>query len=564
VPATPAPQSDSMDTEDGWENDGTTEIVVDGSTEGTPRGMTAAELEEVVAEMEADAAELLAAALDWAPELFDLDNDYYDEDDEESESTEVEESAASAVDASERDSADGEEAEGTSEEDGWVDGDPASVELSIVLCDDATIQSLNREWRGKDAPTDVLSFSLREGDDDDPGLLLPIVMLGDLVLSIDTARMQAEERGHSLRDELRVLLVHGLLHLLGFDHEAGASEEEEMTKAEQELLSIMGWSENGLIASSRKAADDERPPGGAGRGARGSPVVLAASPVQETGARRRSSADIQLVALDMDGTLLNSRSVVSPATADAIHAALGKGVMVMLATGKARVAAERALHSVGLAGDGLMVASSVPGIFLQGLAVYGRGGAEIPGKSLSPSVVAAAFEWAAREGVPLVSFHGDECRTLRMTLELEQLHTVYYEPLAHVMPTVAALLSGPPVKKLLFMSKPPVIDALRPEWARRLSGTGAAITQAVPSMLEVLPAGVNKGVALQSLVPSLGFTMDQVMAVGDGLNDLEMVSTAGWGVAMGNAVPQVRSSAKAVVASHDEDGVAEALSRFVL
>ena len=91
--------------------------------------------------------------------------------------------------------------------------------------------------------------------------------------------------------------------------------------------------------------------------------------------------------------------------------------------GKARVAAERALHSVGLAGDGLMVASSVPGIFLQGLAVYGRGGAEIPGKSLSPSVVAAAFEWAAREGVPLVSFHGDECRPLRMTLELEQLHT---------------------------------------------------------------------------------------------------------------------------------------------
>ena len=101
------------------------------------------------------------------------------------------------------------------------------------------------------------------------------------------------------------------------------------------------------------------------------------------------------------------------------------------------------------------------------------------------------------------------------------LPAVYYEPLAHVMPTVAALLSGPPVKKLLFMSKPPVIDALRPEWARRLSGTGAAITQAVPSMLEVLPAGVNKGVALQSLVPSLGFTMDQVMAVGDGLNDLE-------------------------------------------
>ena len=77
-------------------------------------------------------------------------------------------------------------------------------QLSLTLCDDATIHSLNKEWRAVDRPTDVLSFPMEDEN-----------LLGDLVVSLDTAQRQADERGHELRDELRVLLVHGLLHLLG-------------------------------------------------------------------------------------------------------------------------------------------------------------------------------------------------------------------------------------------------------------------------------------------------------------------------------------------------------------
>ena len=84
------------------------------------------------------------------------------------------------------------------------------VQLSLTLCDDAFIHALNREYRSVDRPTDVLSFPL---DDD--------VLLGDVVISLDTAAAQAAQRGHELRDELRVLLVHGLLHVLGYDHELG-------------------------------------------------------------------------------------------------------------------------------------------------------------------------------------------------------------------------------------------------------------------------------------------------------------------------------------------------------
>ena len=88
------------------------------------------------------------------------------------------------------------------------------AELSILLCDDATIQELNREYRGKDRPTDVLAFAMREGEGGD---VQPSV-LGDVVISVDTTRRQASERGLAIVEEATFLLAHGLLHLLGYDH----------------------------------------------------------------------------------------------------------------------------------------------------------------------------------------------------------------------------------------------------------------------------------------------------------------------------------------------------------
>ena len=109
-------------------------------------------------------------------------------------------------------------------------------ELSLVVCDDAFIRPLNRDYRGKDAPMDVLSFAMQEGEavrEDDP-------VLGDLVISAETAARQAQEQGHGLDAELRVLLVHGLLHLLGYDHEVDEDEAEQMRAAEATLLTELG------------------------------------------------------------------------------------------------------------------------------------------------------------------------------------------------------------------------------------------------------------------------------------------------------------------------------------
>lgn len=90
----------------------------------------------------------------------------------------------------------------------------SEAEVSILMCGDATIHPLNRDYRGKDRPTDVLAFAEREG-----GFTADQGILGDVVISVETAARQADERGHSVAREVRILLVHGICHLLGYDHE---------------------------------------------------------------------------------------------------------------------------------------------------------------------------------------------------------------------------------------------------------------------------------------------------------------------------------------------------------
>jgi len=88
------------------------------------------------------------------------------------------------------------------------------AELSILLCDDATIHELNRDYRGIDRPTDVLAFAMAEGEAAD----LSPDLLGDVVISIPTATKQAHAAGKTISSEVTMLLAHGLLHLLGYDH----------------------------------------------------------------------------------------------------------------------------------------------------------------------------------------------------------------------------------------------------------------------------------------------------------------------------------------------------------
>ena len=108
-------------------------------------------------------------------------------------------------------------------------------ELSLLLVSDGEMRRLNRRWRGRDRPTDVLAFAQAEGLGGAPD-----GMLGDVVISVDTARRQAAERGETLGREAERLLVHGVLHLLGYDHERSTAEARRMQRRERALARVLG------------------------------------------------------------------------------------------------------------------------------------------------------------------------------------------------------------------------------------------------------------------------------------------------------------------------------------
>lgn len=112
------------------------------------------------------------------------------------------------------------------------------AEVSVTFCDNEQIRELNRTYRDKDRATDVLSFPQYEpfkaGEETDPP-----VMLGDIVISLERAAEQAREVGHPFLDEVAFLCIHSTLHLLGYDHERSAEDEEDMCRRQREIVSIL-------------------------------------------------------------------------------------------------------------------------------------------------------------------------------------------------------------------------------------------------------------------------------------------------------------------------------------
>lgn len=422
-----------------------------------------------------------------------------------------------------------------------------TMELSLLICDDTYIQNLNKEWRGKNSPTDVLSFPQEQ-----PPGVPSLWLLGDVIISLDTAKRQAQERGHDLLDEMRILLVHGLLHVLGYDHEEGPEAAEEMEKEELRILKGLGWNSKGLItASSIDTCGDMY-----------EPSTCDEENILKKAWKRRPLFKVLLC--DMDGTLLNSQSKITEKTAAALKEAIERGVKVFIATGKTRPAVITACQSAGLVGEVGVVSETSPGVFVQGLLVYGQHGKVVHSQLLSQDVCMKAFQYSLEEKRPLLGFSGDRIVTLFDHPLIEHLHTFYMEPKAEVAPSLDHIIKNYQIQKLLFAdTAEQVSNVIRPFWTKEL-GHLARCVQAQDDMLEIIPVGSSKGKGVKILLENLGVHPDEVMAIGDGENDIEMLDLVGWGVAMGNATPQTLAVANAQVASNNEDGVVEALERFVL
>jgi probable rRNA maturation factor len=125
-----------------------------------------------------------------------------------------------------------------------------SQDVTIMLVDDAAIKKLNRQYRKKNKPTDVLSFSMKEGE----FTQFAPTMLGDIVISVQTAEKQAKEKKHTLQKEVTFLAAHGLLHLLGYDHETDKEEEAMNKKTEAVMADLFGAAKKAPSAKKKPAA----------------------------------------------------------------------------------------------------------------------------------------------------------------------------------------------------------------------------------------------------------------------------------------------------------------------
>jgi Cof subfamily protein (haloacid dehalogenase superfamily) len=261
----------------------------------------------------------------------------------------------------------------------------------------------------------------------------------------------------------------------------------------------------------------------------------------------------RLIACDLDGTLLNQHAAISPATREALDRTAAEGIGVVIATGRTYPMMRYFCHDLSL---------TAPQITCNG-AVIVDPTSSVPERvhTVPPSQVAPVLDFLEDQGVPIAYFG------------LETIYILPDNPYGDLLmppevgqPTrVASLydLADIPCTKIVGMSAPEVIDRIRPPAELRF-GADLYVTQTSHRLLEFLHPRVSKGWALADIARTLGVQPEEVVAFGDSHNDIDMITYAGLGVAMGNASAEVKALADLIAPSHDQDGIAWVLRHHVL
>jgi hydroxymethylpyrimidine pyrophosphatase-like HAD family hydrolase len=271
----------------------------------------------------------------------------------------------------------------------------------------------------------------------------------------------------------------------------------------------------------------------------------------------------RLLALDVDGTLLDPEGKVRPRVARAIRAARVAGCGVVLATG-------RRLPSVTKVAEPLEISTV---ILTDGTVVYDLAERRVLfERALEPPLVRQAIDLLVESGLPPILFESPAAASRiflgPVSLDNAEIHTFLNRPIELVRLPLAELANAERVVGIIGLG--PADQVARAAEQARVAG-GFALVVWNPSFngyqrptLSLAPEGTSKGHALLWLAAQLGIPPEEVMAVGDYANDLSLIEAAGWGVAMGNATPEVKAAARAIVADNANDGVAEAIERWIL
>jgi Cof subfamily protein (haloacid dehalogenase superfamily) len=266
---------------------------------------------------------------------------------------------------------------------------------------------------------------------------------------------------------------------------------------------------------------------------------------------------VRLLALDLDDTLLRSDLTISYRTRNAIKRAEAAGVTVVLASGRIPAAMEHFAHLLGMHKQpGYLICNN--GTVIQ----ESQSGATVCEVKIEAGIALAAFDLADAEGFPVQIYEDDI-----MYVSRPNEFTEYDQKLTGLRQVVVenfrAMVSGG-CHKLLIPGDPALLSPLE-SIIRTYLGGDITLFTSKPYFLEILPAHTDKGTALAMVAKLLGVKQEEVMAIGDSMNDEAMIRWAGTGVAMANGDDRIKSIAALVTEkTNDDDGVVEIIEKYIL
>lgn len=265
----------------------------------------------------------------------------------------------------------------------------------------------------------------------------------------------------------------------------------------------------------------------------------------------------KLIALDLDGTLTNSQKEITPRTFDALMEAQRHGVRIILASGRPVYGMEHLAEQLHMEEYGGYVLA-----FNGGKLIDWKTKEVIMEQKLPDELVPRIYQSAVEADLAVLTYRGKTIVTNK-SFDRHVMHNAYINRLPLIELDDFLNEIEYPVNKCLIVGEPERLEVLEKKMIEEYGDT-MGIFRSQPFFLECVPPGVDKAHALSGLCKAKGYGKESLIACGDSWNDISMIEFAGLGVAMGNAVDELKEKADYVTASNEEDGVAKVIYEFCL
>ncbi len=265
----------------------------------------------------------------------------------------------------------------------------------------------------------------------------------------------------------------------------------------------------------------------------------------------------KMIVLDLDGTLTNNKKEITPRTKEALMKAQAKGVKIVLASGRPTYGIMPLAEELELKKNcGFILA------FNGGKIIDCSDCRTIFEQKLDETLVPLLYHVAKEAGMQILTYQGEGiAATDKNDKYVQEEARINKMPVEEYDDFLQQLVY--PVNKCLIVGDPDPLHQLEIKLKKELEGR-MDVYRSADYFLECVPLGIDKARSLDRLITTLGITKEEVIACGDGYNDLSMINFSGLGVAMSNAADDIKAQADYVTLSNEEDGIAHVVDKFIL